>query len=180
MKLLRTLALAVVAAGWSLSAQAALLDFTFTFSNRDTSDPGGTVTGIVRGLSDDGTSAATSVEIFSNTGGFGLGEYIGIGLLNSWTLAAGAIISYNFASRGQNNSSPAVTCCSLLLSNTSFTSTAPALRNVPEGVSAEGDSPVDITFTRVATAVPEPASAVLFGGALAAAALLRRRRQATA
>lgn len=177
MKLLRTLAVAVVVAGWSLSAHAALLDFTFTFFNRSESDPGGSVTGIVRGLSDNGTSAATSVEIISNTGGFGLGEYVGNPLFNSWTVAAGAIISYHFVSLGDNNTSPAVTCCTLLLSDTSFASVSPVLASRSDSFLYLPDLPVDITFTRVATAVPEPASALLFGGALAAGALLRRRRR---
>ncbi|MFN3286837.1 MAG: hypothetical protein ACK40H_00125, partial [Sphingomonadaceae bacterium] len=69
MHAIRTLALAALASVWSLSAQAALIDFTFTFSNRALGLTG-TITGIVRGLTDNATSAASSVEIFSNTDGF--------------------------------------------------------------------------------------------------------------
>lgn len=171
MQAIRTLALAAFASLWSLSAQAALLDFTFTFSNRALG-LNGTVTGIVRGLADNDTSAAGSVEILSNTDGFGLGEYVGSPTTNTWTVAAGAITSFDFVAFGQNNTAPAVTCCTLFLQ--SLTVNGTGLFNDPNGGPFSLE-PKDIVFTRATTAVPEPASALLFGGALAAAALLRRR-----
>lgn len=171
MHAIRTLALAALASLWSLSAQAALLDFTFTFSNR-AFGLNGTVMGIVRGLADNATSAAGSVEILSNTDGFGLGEYVGSPTNNSWTVAGGAITGYDFVVFGQDNTAPAVTCCTLYLNSVSVNGTA--LFNDPAGGFFSGDRK-DIVFARATTPVPEPASALLFGGALAAAALLRRR-----
>lgn len=171
MQAIRTLALAALASLWSLSAQAALLDFTFTFTNR-AFGLSGTVTGIVRGLADNATSAAGSVEILSNTDGFGLGEYVGSPTNNSWTVAAGTITGYDFVTFGSSNTAPAVTCCTLYLNSVSVNGTG--LFDAPGGGGFKGD-PKDIVFARVTTPVPEPGSALLFAGALAAAALLRRR-----
>ncbi|WP_114376022.1 PEP-CTERM sorting domain-containing protein [Elioraea thermophila] len=171
MQAIRTLALAAFASAWSLSAQAALLDFTFTFSNRALG-LSGTVTGIVRGLADNATSAAGSVEILSNTDGFGLGEYVGSPTNNTWTVAAGIITGYDFVVFGSFNTAPAVTCCTLYLNSLSVNGTA--LFDAPDGGAFSG-TPKDILFARATTVVPEPASALLFAGALAAAALLRRR-----
>ncbi|MFN3286838.1 MAG: PEP-CTERM sorting domain-containing protein, partial [Sphingomonadaceae bacterium] len=91
--------------------------------------------------------------------------------MNSWTVTSGAITSYNFVVYGSSNSAPAVTCCTLFL--VSLATNGAALFDDPNGGFFSGD-PKDIVFRRVTT-VPEPASALLFGSALAVAALLRRR-----
>jgi len=89
-----------------MPATAATLDFKFSFDNE--LNGGGSVTGIVRGL-EEGTGAATSVEVFSNTSGLGIGEYVGGPLLNSWTVTGGEVTAFNFLSAGIINAAPAVT-----------------------------------------------------------------------
>ncbi|MEL6236402.1 MAG: VPLPA-CTERM sorting domain-containing protein [Pseudomonadota bacterium] len=84
-------------AGSLLSASAALavpMDFSFTFTNNPI-DGGGLITGVIRGL-EEGTGAATSVEVLSNTKNFGIGEYVGGIAFNSWTVTGGTITSVNF------------------------------------------------------------------------------------
>ncbi|MBE9129225.1 MULTISPECIES: hypothetical protein [unclassified Coleofasciculus] len=56
-----------------LAMPAAAIDFGFSFENALNGN--GTVTGLIRGL-EEGTGAATSVEVLSNTAGFGIGEYV--------------------------------------------------------------------------------------------------------
>lgn len=54
-----------VGAGFAQNVEAA--DFGFSFTAQGNFD----VEGVIRGLGDDGTFAASSVEVTSNTGGFG-------------------------------------------------------------------------------------------------------------
>jgi hypothetical protein len=61
---------------------ASALTFDFSFTN---------VTGVISGLADNATSAATSVQVTSNTAGFGIGEYVGNPRNNSFTVSAGVI-----------------------------------------------------------------------------------------
>jgi hypothetical protein len=176
MRFLRLAALAaMLLTAAPLGARAALLDFTFTFTNQQSGFTGGTVTGVVRGLSDNATSAASSVEILSNSAGFGLGEYVGNPIRNSWTLVAGAITVFNFGSGGAANTAPAVTCCALTM-NTAigvFLNSNPSFTSGPVGTPT-------ITFTRVEAPVdvPEPATALILGPALLLGGLALRRRRA--
>ena len=80
----------------SLPAAASHLDLSFYFSFTD-ADDGEVVTGVVRGLRE-GISEPYSVEVLSNTEGFGLGEYYdGSGThSNTWTVTAGVITSVDF------------------------------------------------------------------------------------
>lgn len=178
MKLGHALVVAVLGTWFVSSAQAALFDFSFTFSNRSLSDPGGTVTGIVRGLTDNATSAASSVEITGNTGGFGLGEYVGNPDFNSWTVAGGVITDYFFVGFGAANTAPDVTCCILALDSSSGNGTA--LHNDP-GFGSYTFDPKSITFTRLQTAVPEPEMSWLLGvAAVGIGASVRRGRRSGA
>ncbi len=105
MKLMRYAVIAALLGSSFLStAQAALFDFSFTFSNQALG--GGTITGIVRGLTDNSTSSASSVEITGNSSGFGLGEYIGNPSFNSWTMSSGMITGHSFSAAGSDNSAP--------------------------------------------------------------------------
>ena len=77
------------------TAPATAIDFNFTFTNGQIGT-GGTVTGIVHGLTDNFTSAAQSVEVTSNTDGFGIGEYIGNPSFNTWTVGSGEVTFFDF------------------------------------------------------------------------------------
>lgn len=178
MKLTHALIAALLACCSLSSAQAALFDFSFTFSNRDGSYAGGTITGIVRGLTDNATSAASSVEITGNSDGFGLGEYIGNPLFNSWTMSGGLIAGYSFFSRGVGNSAPAVTCCTLLLDSTVINGTG--LQDSPMG-GGFSSARASISFTRLQTSVPEPdASCLLAAAAVGIGAAVRKSRRSGA
>lgn len=128
----------------------------------------------MRGLTDNATSAASSVEILSNSSGFGLGEYFGAADPNTWTLVAGAITGFNFRSFGASNTAPDVTCCSLAM-----VSSGVYLSNSPVFVGGRIGTPA-ITFTRVEApvGVPEPATALILGPALLLGGLALRRRRA--
>ena len=117
MKSVRLALLAALLACTPLVARAALLDFSFAFTNQQTQFLGGYVTGTVRGLTDDASSAASSVEILTNTSGFGLGKYIGVPVFNTWTVTGGVITAFSFAALGSSNTPPAVTCCSLVMTD---------------------------------------------------------------
>jgi hypothetical protein len=105
-KLFALTSFAVVAVTCLAPVSASALSFNFSFTN---------VTGVISGLADNATSAATSVQVTSNTAGFGVGEYVGNPNVNQFTVSAGVLTVANFISFGGNNSSPAVTCCSLVL-----------------------------------------------------------------
>lgn len=100
------LGLVLFGAGSMTPANADLIDFDFSFTN--SANDGGTVTGIVRGLMDDATSSAASVEVLSNSTGFGIGEYVGSPSDNIWVVAAGMLVEFDFLAFGSSNSSPDV------------------------------------------------------------------------
>ena len=62
MKYVLILAASVFAASMPLAPQAKALDFNFSFSNV-TEDVSGTVTGVIKGLTDNATSAASDITI---------------------------------------------------------------------------------------------------------------------
>jgi hypothetical protein len=174
MRRFRSVVIAALLAAAPLSAKAALLDFSFVFTNLAFGEFG-TVSGIVRGLADNGTSAATSLEILSNSDSFGLGEYIGSPRENTWTVSGGQITAYGFLAFGSLNSPPDVTCCSLSLDSTVSNGTALAPDPTSFGSRA---GQADIVFTPVSVPVPETpkwAMLVLGFAGLAAAGRLSRR-----
>ena len=169
-------ALILATSFWSYPANALTFQFSFTNVVAD----GGTVVGIVSGLLDNQTSPALSVQVTSNTGGFGVGEYVGHPNLNSFQVTAGNITAANFFVFGQNNTAPDVTCCGLALGTTFSLLTAGLTNSPSEG---SGDARAGLTFTAIAIAeTPLPAALPLFAGGLGALGLLgwRRKKKAAA
>lgn len=158
----------IVGAGISgtafLSTSVMAANFSFSFNNE--LNGGGAVTGIIRGL-DEGTGAATSVEVLSNTTGLGIGEYVGSPLLNLWTVSGGEIIEFEFLSAGFLNNSPEVTDALLFLdsgelSGASFRAgVAPSPGPFVTGSGFVSTEDIGLTFTRLPDEpahVPEPAA----------------------
>ncbi|MGS4946941.1 VPLPA-CTERM sorting domain-containing protein [Meridianimarinicoccus sp. RP-17] len=170
------------------SAIAASYDFAFSFENvlHDSIGQGGTVTGFVRGLTE-GTGAATSVEVASNTAGFGIGEYVGSPYNNSWTVTGGVLTAFSFGAHGGWNAAPDVTDSTLFFESTdNALTTGPraGLRNAPltvtTGFPGIGADDINLTFVPVDVVpdtpqVPLPATLPLALAGLAGFGLLRRR-----
>ncbi|NET57038.1 MAG: PEP-CTERM sorting domain-containing protein [Symploca sp. SIO2E6] len=162
---------------------ATAINFGFSFNNE--LNGGGAVTGIVRGL-DEGTGAATSVEILSNTTGLGIGEYIGSPLTNSWTVSGGEVIAFDFLSAGVLNSPPAVTDALLFLDSTELSGAsfragiAPSPGPFVTGSGFVSTEDIGLTFSRLEDenqSVPEPTSLLsllAIGAAVTGTALKRK------
>jgi hypothetical protein len=172
MKNLLPQAIAITLIGFScltlealMSPQAMALSFNFSFNNNSNGGGPGFVTGIVEGLSDNTTSAATSVQVLSNTAGFGIGEYVTDGPAiggyvipnsNVWTVSRGVIQSIDFLSFGGLNRFPAVTDSALRLS----TVYGAGMTNYPYVVVSGSNT--GLVFTPVET-TPIPAPSFVFG-----------------
>ncbi len=166
---------------------AATLSFSFSFGNERQS-AGSIVTGIVSGLNDNATGAASSVTVTSNTAGFGLGEYVGNPKYNSFTVAGGRITSFEFAVFGEKNAAPDVTCCNLGLSSNSGSDPiyfGAGLDNIPGTVSYNygtdnNGTVLGLSFTPIPpiTAVPLPAAGWLLLASLGGLSALRRGKRA--
>lgn len=168
--LIRCIAVLVMI-GAAGSARSMPIDFNFSFT--DTANGAGDVTGIIRGLFDDTSNQqATSVEVLSVTGGFGVGEYVGNPSDNSFDVAGGLITSFIFFVFGNGNTSPAVTCCSLRLSSSSLV----GLTNEPDRLLATRDALNSLAVTPVPVPVPAPATLALFGLGLAGLGWVRRKK----
>jgi hypothetical protein len=170
-----------VALPLSLTAQnpATALDFSFSFNNA--LNGSGSVTGVIRGL-EEGTGAADSVEVLSNTLGFGLGEYVGNPGNNTWTVLSGEITAFNFLSFGVRNTSPAVTGSTLFFGSRELNGATfrAGLSNSPSSVTI-GNSGVTtqdiaLTFTRISDPTPIPTPALLPGLVGMGIAALRKRK----
>jgi hypothetical protein len=149
----------------AVSAAPLIVHFSFT----DSANGPHTVAGVVRGLVDDlDGQAATSVEVTSNSAGFGIGEYVGSPAVNLWSVAGGQITALNFLSAG------AVTTATLWLTTEGFPAPVGGLAVSPAGGGASEDSL--ITFT--VAAVPLPATLPLVVAALGGLGLIARRRRA--
>ena len=168
------LAAALALSVFATSAYASVVyDFTFDNSNNG----GGTVDGTVTlPSSADGTYAASSVEVTSNTAGFGVGEYVVF--LNEITndtfvVSGGDITSASvFLDFGDANRSPGVKCCSLEF--TAFDSILDGGLSDMNGQLTDGPgSPV--TFTLATT--PIPAALPLFATGLGGLGLFGWRRK---
>jgi hypothetical protein len=162
---------AFVLAANFLSCPANALTFHFSFT--DAISGAGTVQGTISDLSDNTSSQqAEHVQVTSTTGGFGVGEYVGNPVSNSFDVNAGVITSVFFVSLGVLNS----TCCSLRMSDPNFA----GLSNNPGSVA--DDPNAGLTFTLVPEVVPLPAALPLFAGGLGALGLLgwRRKKKAAA
>lgn len=160
------------------AASAATLDFAFSFNNE--LNGGGAVTGIIRGLTDNMTGSATSVEVLTNTTGLGIGEYVGSPLTNSWTVTGGSITAFDFLSAGVLNSIPAVTDALLFLDSTELSGASfrAGIADSPgpfvTGSGFVSTEDIDLTFTAIdATAVPLPAGGLLLIAGLFGLAITR-------
>ncbi|MEM8806877.1 MAG: hypothetical protein AAGF01_12690 [Cyanobacteria bacterium P01_G01_bin.38] len=139
------------------------VDFDFSFTNFIEDEFGvesGIVTGRVRGLTDNATGPATSVEVLSHTFGFGVGEYVGSPSRNTWTLQSGMITSYSFLSFGSENTL-GVMDSSL---NLQYYEESDPFAGLTDDAFGVVSSPTDLTFTRIVddssgeppATVPEP------------------------
>lgn len=163
--------LGVCAAG---PVSAGTLSFAFSFDN--SAQGGGPVGVVIRGLTDDATSSASSVSVTVNDGGgYGLGEYVSAtsGPWNTFTLADGQIIGFSFKSLGINNTLPAVICCSLAFSNQNPAGTFIAgLSNQPNDFDpGQLDDIVFVPLDGDALPIPLPAALPLLASAVAALGL---------
>ncbi|MEM7743768.1 MAG: hypothetical protein AAF409_08665 [Pseudomonadota bacterium] len=155
-----------------------MIDFNFSFTNSSVAG-GGSVTGIVRGLRDNMSGqAATSVEILTNTAGFGVGEYVGSPNRNSWDVAGGVITQASFRSFGGSNTAPSVTDSSFAITESSVLPgiVQVGVRNAPDFsfATSTGQSPQQF-FTP--TVIPLPATLPLLLGALWLIGLAARRKK---
>ena len=157
------------------AASAATVDIAFSFTNTEAYG-GGVVTGILRGLTDNATSAASSVEVLSNSVGFGLGEFVSPGVANAFTLADGVVTGATFISFGSSNEPPAVTTASLQIRELSEIGLIAVLSNSPGSVGFAGaTAPVFTVVQPPPAVIPLPAAGWLLLGGLGLLAALRRR-----
>ena len=156
---LKTATVAVATSLWlSFAASADPLTFDFSFT---TITAPKTVMGVITGLADNTTSAATSVQVTSNTAGFGIGEYVGNPSNNSFAVSGETVTGAFFTSFGALNTSPAVTCCSLEIS-------LPAAFRGSAGLSNSPTQLVVDAFGATFTLVPGPIAGAGLPGLIAA------------
>lgn len=168
---------------FAINAYGGPLSFQFDFTNGFQGFPGfgeggGEITGIVRGLENNVTSSATSVEITSHTEDYGIGEYVtGPLQFNNWTVSNGILSSAYFASFGGGNDG------STLLIST-FNGSGLTTSDTQTGNLTNGDlasnfrtlpnfTPIDHDVSEPPVSVPEPSSFILLFAGLMALGLRR-------
>jgi len=166
---------------------ASAIDFGFSFENA--LNEGGSVTGVIRGL-EEGTGAATSVEVLSNTAGYGIGEYAGslnTNNSNSWTVLGGNLVAFDFLSFGINNTPPALTDTTLFfnssedLSGTFRAGISNASNTITVGSSNVTTEDINLIFNQLddPESVPESTSVLsLLGVSAATIGTKFKRKQA--
>ena len=145
--------------------------FTFSFTNVANGSGTATVTGVA--ILNNTDTAATSLTVTSNTDGFGIGEYVGVPGINTFTVVSGQVVAARFQDFGQLNTPPAVTCCSIDLEFAG--NNASGLEN--SNMTVHASSRAGLTFTPVVSAIPLPAALPLFATGLGALGLLGWRRK---
>ncbi|MEO0975727.1 MAG: VPLPA-CTERM sorting domain-containing protein [Pseudomonadota bacterium] len=159
----------------SHSAHAVTYDFKFTFINKDIHG-GGTVTGLVRGLTE-GRSSATSVEVLTNSDNFGINSY-SLPLISIWDVENGEITFVDFVSRSDNVTDLLAGCCILQFFFFPDVGDAEGILRDPSVFSGSTSGDFGLKFTPVSlTPVPLPASGLLLVAAIAGAAGHRRWKQ---
>lgn len=168
---MRLLALVLAWLAGATAGQAAVVNFSFAFTNVAASGAASVVRGLILGLEDDATGMPTSLQV--TEAAFGQGEYVdSINANNSFfTVSGGAITSFMFDSEGSLNRPPTQTCCTLLIANAlpGFPGLRSALFDSPYGGPLPATS--DLAFepyTGEPTPVPLPATILMLGAAIAA------------
>lgn len=167
---LLAVALAMLASVAAVSVQAAVVNFSFSFTNAAQPGAPSVVRGLILGLEDDATGLPSSVQV--TDADFGVGEYINVNnpFGSFFTVSGGTITSYVFDSQGSLSDPPSQTCCTLLLANAlvGFPGLRAALFDSPFGgpLPATSDLALD-PYTGVPAPVPPPASILLLGSAMA-------------
>lgn len=160
---------------------------TYLFSFENIMNGGGTVTGVVDGLSE-GTGAASSVVVISNSAGFGVGEYALTADTNSWTVTGGMLTAYSFYSFGAANP---LTDASLFfessvenglpfragLSSTPLTVTTHNINITSADIGLIFGPSASPTGPSAPSSVPVPASLPLLAAGVGALAFIRRRKR---
>ena len=180
---MRLLALVLAWLAGATAGQAAVVNFSFAFTNVAASGAASVVRGLILGLEDDATGMPTSLQV--TEAAFGQGEYVdSINANNSFfTVSGGEITSFMFNSEGSLNRPPTQTCCTLLIANAlpGFPGLRSALFNSPYGGPLPATS--DLAFepyTGEPTPVPLPAPILMLGAAIAALGCAASRRRAPA
>ena len=161
----------------SLPQQAQALSFSFSFTNA--ANGGGTVTGIIDGLSDNAAfQQASSVQVLSNDLGFGIGEYIGRPSRNGFTVVDGELTSFFFLGFGSRNTAPEVTCCSLILRDNfpvDLSALDAGLTENPRSVRSNPESGQSLVIRPVPEASSVP-GLLVFGTACTGLAILSKKK----
>jgi hypothetical protein len=165
------------AVGQPAIARPVTIDFHFHDETNDID-----VRGYVLGLEDNGNGqAATSVVVTSNSGGYGIGEYIGNPSINTWYVSNGNVYYVDFISSGMLNTPPAQTCCSLSLVDFFGLGSSYTIGGLSDDPSTPENNPRSgVTFTERVPTLPVPAlpfpALALLALSLTAVGVYRRRR----
>lgn len=167
MKIIK-LTCALLLSAWVSSANASLIfDFSFT----DIDNGGGVVSGEILGLSDNASGAASSLRILTNSGGFGVGEYVGNPIFNYFTVSNGVLTFIDFLSFGSTNNAPDVLDSTFRLSDTRV-----GMTNNPNQSSARLHAEQSFEISLRSVNVPEPGTVILFSLGIAGLFASRNRK----
>lgn len=169
--LLAALATALITAP---SAFAATLDFDFSFSQ--TGLPQFSVTGTVFGLTDNATSAASSVTILTDQGAFTLDHFLAG--FNAFTVTNGVLETASFGGFGTNATREAY--LSFGINGITGDTEAQYTSTLIGGGFGTGVQGIATFEASSAAPVPLPAGGVLLLTGFGAVAAMRRRKSRTA